>query len=45
MFSWWKVEFWIKEVIRASLETCLRLPLINEVVPRRCKLRKTGESN
>ena len=43
--SQWKGEFWIQEVIRARLETCLRLSKIDEVVSRRCKLRnrKTGE--
>ena len=42
-FSQWKGQFWIQEVIRARLETCLRLSSIDEVVSRRCKLRKTGE--
>ena len=32
-----------QEVVRAHLDTCLRLPLLNEEVSRRCKLRKTGE--
>ena len=43
--SQWKREFWIQEVIRARLDTCLRLSTIDEVVLRRCKLRncKTGE--
>ena len=43
-FSQWKGEFWIQEVIRARLDTCLRLSTIDEV-SRRCKLRnrKTGE--
>ena len=43
--SKWKGEFWIQEVIRARLDTCLRLSTIDEVVSRRCKLRnrKTGE--
>ena len=45
MCSRWKGEFWIQEVIRARLDTCLRLSMIDEVVSRRCKLRnrKTGE--
>ena len=44
-FSWWKGQFWIQEVIRARLDTCLRLSTIDEVLSRRCKLRnrKTGE--
>ena len=43
--SQWKGEFWIQEVIRARLDTCLRLSVIDEVVSRCCKLRnrKTGE--
>ena len=43
--SQWKGEFWIQEVIRPRLDTCLRLSTIDEVVSRRCKLRnrKTGE--
>ena len=43
--SQWKGEFWIQEVIRARLDTCLRLSTIDEVVSRRCKPRnrKTGE--
>ena len=43
--SQWKGEFWIQEVIRARLDTCLRLSTIDEVVSRCCKLRncKTGE--
>ena len=41
----WKGEVWLQEVIRARLDTCLRLSMIDEVVSRRCKLRnqKTGE--
>ena len=46
-FSQWKGEFWIQEVIRARLDTYLRLSSIaeehDEAVLRRCKLRKTGE--
>ena len=34
-----KEEFWIQEVIRARLDTCLRLSTIDEVVSRRRKLR------
>ena len=30
--SQWKGEFWIQEVIRARLDTCLRLSTIDEVV-------------
>ena len=43
--SQWKEQFWIQEVIRARLDTCLRLSTIDEVVSRRCKLRnrKAGE--
>ena len=43
--SQWKGEFWLQEVIRARLDTRLRLSTIDEVVSRRCKLRnrKTGE--
>ena len=43
--SQWKGEFWIQEVIRARLDTCLRLSTIDVVVSRRCKLRnrKIGE--
>ena len=43
--SEWKGDFWIQEVIRARLDTCLRLSTIDEVASRRCKLRnrKTGE--
>ena len=45
-FSQWKGEFWIQEVIRARLVTCLCLLSIDEelyeVVSRRCKLRITG---
>ena len=43
--SQWKEQFWIQEVIRARLDTCLRPSTIDEVVLRRCKLRnrKTGE--
>ena len=33
----------IQEVVRARLDTCLRLSSIDEVVSRRCKLRKTSE--
>ena len=40
-FSRWKGEFWIQEVIRAHLDTCLRLPSIDELVARRCRLRKS----
>ena len=42
-FSQWKGEFWIQEVITARLDTCLRLSKIDEIVSRRCKLRKTSE--
>ena len=31
-FSRWTGEFWIQEVIRARLDTCLRLSSIDEVV-------------
>ena len=43
--SQWKGEVWLQEIIRARLDTCLRLSTIDEVVSRRCKLRnrKTGE--
>ena len=43
--SQWKGEVWLQEVVRARLDTCLRLSTIDEVVSRRCKLRnrKTGE--
>ena len=43
--SQWKGEFSIQEVLRARLDTCLRLSTIDEVVSRRCKLRSriTGE--
>ena len=48
-FLQWKAEFWIQEVIRARLDTCLRLSSIDEeldeVVSRSCKLRKKGEFN
>ena len=40
-FLQWKGQFWIQEVIRARLDTCLSS--IDEVVSRRCKLRKAGE--
>ena len=39
-FPQWKGQFWIQEVIRARLDTCLRLSSIDEVVSRHCKLRK-----
>ena len=44
-FSQWKGEFWIQEVIRARLDTCLHLSSIDEVVSNLCKLcnPKTGE--
>ena len=42
-FSQWKGQFWIQEVIITCLDTCLRPSSIDEVVSRRCKLRKTGE--
>ena len=32
-----------QEVVRAHLDTCLRLSSLNKAVSRRCKLRKTGE--
>ena len=32
-----------QELVRAHLDTCLRLSSLNEAVSRRCKLRKTGE--
>ena len=32
-----------QEVVRARLDTCIRLSSLDEVVSRRCKLRKTGE--
>ena len=32
-----------QEVVRAHLDTCLRLSSLNEEVSCRCKLRKTGE--
>ena len=40
-----KESFGFKKLIRARLDTCLRLSTIDEVVSRRCKLRnhKTGE--
>ena len=41
--SQWKGESWIQEVIRARLDTRLRLLSIDEVVSRSGKLRKTGE--
>ena len=44
--SQWKGEVWLQEVIRARLDTCLRLSTIDEVVSRRCKKLpncKTGE--
>ena len=42
-FSRWIGEVWIQEIIRARLDTCLRLQSIDEVVSPRCKFRKTGE--
>ena len=42
-FSRWTGEFWIQEVITARFDTFLRLSSINEVVSRRCRLRKRGD--
>ena len=43
--SQWKGEFWIQEVIRARLDTFLRLSAIYKLISRCCKLcnRKTGD--